>query len=197
VCATSTKVIAREREREIRVSANRSVGAIQTPSLATSVRVEPFSPFTPSLPFRVSTGRTQFNEEEIMHQLTTNFTLAANALLLVHTRIHIYIYIYIYSVCRRDIYKTDTKRFHASDHHHHYHHRYYCFVLSPSTTPIQFYFSLWLRRRNFFSSLFSHSFLHSSLTVHSCSLLPSSSSVLIHQLHIYIEQHRKDVELCV
>jgi hypothetical protein len=183
VCATtSRKVIACEREREIRVSANRGVDAMCTSSLTTSVRVEPFFSF-----LFVSRPDRQLNHEEIMHQpATTNFTLDAHALLLI--QIHTHAHTYIYTQCVVETWKRQTRTdfmllttITVS-------------VLSLSTTSIQFYFSLWLRRRIFFSSPFSHSFLYSSLTVHS--LLPSSSSTNYIYIY-YIEQYRKDVELCV
>jgi len=82
----------REREKEIRVSANRGVDVIYIHSLTTSVGVEPFSSFA-LFPF-VSGPDGQLYEEEIMHHsTTTNFILDAHVLLLV--RVYIYIYVCI------------------------------------------------------------------------------------------------------
>jgi hypothetical protein len=104
VCATtSRKVIACEREREIRVSANRGVDAMCTSSLTTSVRVEPFFSF-----LFVSRPDRQLNHEEIMHQpATTNFTLDAHALLLI--QIHTHAHTYIYTQCVVETWKRQTR----------------------------------------------------------------------------------------
>jgi hypothetical protein len=175
VCATSTKVIACE--REIRVSANRGVDTASTLLLTTNVGVEPFSSLASSLFLFVSEPDEQLYEEEIMHQpATTNFTLDAHALLFIH----------IHSVCRRDMKKTDTNRFHASDHHHryYYYYYYYCpFSLNNADTIL--FFRLDSEREFFLFSfllLISLRVTHSSL---SFSSLPSFSSVLIHQLHMH------------
>ena len=119
--------------------------------------------------------------------------------LLIHTYMHTYTHAYVYTMCRRDIKNTDTNRFHASDHHHCFY--YYCPFLSFSfnNDDTILFFALTQKKSIFLSSPYLHSFLYSSLTVHSPVLLPSSSSVLIYQqyTHTYTPNNIEKMLNCV